>query len=142
MDQKIPNADGSLFRSDGKFATGVEAIDRQHDEIFSLIEVAGELIGMRAGADEIRQLFEQLLRLCKEHFALEESLMLRHGYPQYEKHRAAHDALLREGSRLMESEAPDGSAPHKLLDLFRGWSLIHVFSDDQALGAFLAGRQG
>lgn len=140
MDHKIPNADGSPFGADGRIAVGIEVIDRDHEEIFRLIEVASGLIGAAADSGEIRMTFERLLWLCREHFALEEALMRTSAYPQYEQHRDAHDALLREGTRLLDGGAPVSDLMHKLLDLWKGWSLIHVMKDDQSLGQFLAER--
>ncbi|RMG85450.1 MAG: hypothetical protein D6708_15740 [Candidatus Dadabacteria bacterium] len=78
-----------------------------------------------------------------EHFATEEALMQRHGYPGYAEHRAIHEAfkkdfgaLAAEYDRNPEKLSVTIQVQRRVMDWLRG----HILGTDQEMGAFLRGK--
>ena len=80
--------------------TGIEVVDRQHRE---LVEQVNRLLqAMRAGKGRkvVGDLLAFLGRYAVEHFQTEEEIMRKGGYPEYERHRAVHEAFKRDFAKL------------------------------------------
>lgn len=73
---------------------GIEIIDFQHEEIFTL---NNEIIAIADKPDEIdtvNEMFKDLIHEFKLHFAFEEFFFLQFNYPDYLKHKEEHKQLL------------------------------------------------
>lgn len=119
---------------------GHSEIDRQHSEIFALVDKFSLLLRIGAGPSELIPAFQLLLARFQQHFAYEERLMKSSGYPHLERHSQDHARLLIEGREMLQSlDGRSGVQPHKLYEWWRGWALMHVIREDQDLGDFLRG---
>lgn len=100
-----------------------------------------ELLNGGAEASDISDSYRQLLAQYREHFDFEEALMAIHGYPHLARHKEDHNRYLEDGFRLLEEidRAPDGLAS-RMYEWWRGWSVVHIVSEDQELGQFLQSR--
>ena len=118
-------------------SVGIDEIDAQHQALIDLInQLQDAVVG---GLDRERQLdaLGRLAELTKIHFAVEESLMRIFGYPDYERHKAQHEGLIRSmldlQRRLDVDRAPldDGLMRH-----LKHWLLDHILQSDQDYSRF------
>ena len=66
-------------------------LDDQHKEIIGLVNDL--YVAIERGNDDgvLKPLLEKFAHYAKEHFDCEERIMLEHGYPLLEEHKALHD---------------------------------------------------
>jgi hemerythrin-like metal-binding protein len=71
------------------YSVGDAALDAQHREILARCEGLADCLAAGGAQGERRfdQAFEQLAALAREHFAAEEALLARRGYPGIEDYR-------------------------------------------------------
>jgi len=121
------------------FAVGVEALDADHIVIFSLINHIHE--AKQSGTDEsaVATILKVLLNQAHAHFAREEGLLRKYGYPGLERHREMH---LMMAARLEElhdaylaSRSPEIS--DEIVGLLSLWLEEHILEADQAYKDFL-----
>lgn len=79
---------------DNKYATGIAAIDSQHQRIFLYLDQIDEAIATH-NSDAVEEVVIGLLDYAVSHNAFEEKLMEEAGFPHTELHQHAHDAFRR-----------------------------------------------
>jgi len=114
-----------------EFETGIAGVDHEHRELVDLINRLHE--HMASGADRARvaEFLGEVFARIAAHFALEESIMRKHGYDEYEAHKAEHERLLDEIRDIMDN-APAAYAD-SLSTVVRDWFVNHFKSKDARL---------
>lgn len=126
---------------DASYATGVEAIDQQHQELFGRVSQLLEAMQAGRGRERVGEILGFLGEYVVEHFRLEEGLMARHAYPAAASHRAEHaelTATFAELRKRFEAEGPSPALAISLNNKIGGWLVRHVLATDKALGEFVA----
>jgi hemerythrin len=118
-----------------EFETGVADVDHEHRELVDLInDLHGEIV---KGSDHARinEFLGEVFAKIAAHFALEESIMRKHRYDEYEAHKAEHEALLDEIRDIMDEAelAADGNYQTALSETVRDWFVNHFKSKDARL---------
>ncbi len=127
--------------------TGHAEIDRQHAELFGLVQHARRLAapvrrqrGLPAFPLGLRLAIADFGRQAATHFSYEEGLMTRTGYADGAAHRVRHRGIRSGIIQLMEA-LDAGQAPVQLLDdALDAWFRHHVGTMDRVLVAHLAAR--
>jgi len=125
-------------------AVGVTEIDNQHKRLFDKFNAFLAACEADQGAEEVSRLFWFLDAYIATHFADEESLQKRIGFPDYPKHRAQHQELTRKVAELKErlqSEGPSRSLVSTATLTMNGWLIEHISGMDRALGRFVKERE-
>jgi hemerythrin len=126
-----------------RLALGVDAIDAQHQELFLRVNALLAALERQSPGDELRRLVDFLGGYVARHFADEERLMQRNGYPDYASHRQQHEAFVAEFGAL-KAELQRGGASAALAVQVNhricSWLLEHIGHVDRALATYLAGR--
>lgn len=119
-----------------KYRLGVEAIDKQHRQLFDLIANLNRLIDAQAGVAEIRAALMQFVRWAEIHFASEQTLLEVTGYPDLAAHIVEHETFLRALARNVELVAsrPLAVTESKIAGLLTSWLQNHILEND---GAYL-----
>ena len=121
-------------------STGFGPIDADHHDLTRLIDLF--LAAINAGNDaEARSHAKAVVEKVGAHFAHEESLMRAHAYPQYARHKEAHDLFAADAASYLQ-EVKD----HGVTVAFRRWATgrlltwfrFHIHANDVGLGQFLA----
>lgn len=114
-----------------EFETGVPDVDYEHRELVDLINALGDQVEAHASREQIQQFLGEVFAKIAAHFALEESIMRKHDYDEYEAHKAEHERLLDEIRDIMdEAEADYGQA---LSTTVGTWFINHFKSKDARL---------
>lgn len=131
-------ADGATHAS---AIAGVAAMDDQHSILVDSLNTLREQLHR---GNPSAQLTEQVARLAEFtdlHFGCEESLLRRHGYPELDEHRKAHQNLM-DQIRLAVRRAEHGQDAEleRTLIAIRGQYLDHVEGADREYSNWLHSR--
>ena len=97
----------SLFAWKDSYGIGVPEIDVQHRRLFALADELHEALNKGRGKDVLQEVLRRLVEYTQAHFATEERLMQRCGYPDIPAHKAQHEEFVRKVS-LLEREFQAG----------------------------------
>lgn len=91
-----------------KFAFGIDAIDKQHRELFRLMNRTNELmVDAEEGIDcydEISEVLQELKAYTVYHFEDEERMLIQVGYPDFEKHSKEHTNFVNKVTEVLSSD--------------------------------------
>lgn len=123
----------------GNFSIGVEVIDEQHKELFARTNRLLEACQEGRGREVVGETLEFLGDYVKTHFATEEGLMEKYGYPEFATHKRLHEGFTEAFQRLKE-EAAKGSGLTLVTQVNKtivDWWINHILKVDKKLGVFL-----
>lgn len=118
-----------------EFETGIPDVDHEHRE---LVELINRLHGaLEAGADKekVAEFLGEVFAKISAHFALEETIMRKHRYDEYNEHKADHEKLLDELRDIMDAQAADAYFDYReaLAGAVRDWFVDHFKTKDARL---------
>lgn len=123
-----------------EFNIGVEAVDRAHKELFSIVR---KIINLAEHNDDVRsqRACSEGIKFFKnyvvEHFSQEEEYMRSVKYKHYIAHKRRHDLMRYETIPTLEKELADGEfsreAVEHFYDVCIGWLTTHIIIEDQAI---------
>jgi hemerythrin-like metal-binding protein len=120
------------------YSVNVQKIDREHQQLFSMINALHEAIVAGEGSKVGAPILEDLVEYTREHFRYEESLMLRAKYPNYVQHKTQHDKLTKEVLDTLDDTARRKAVLSlTLLTFLIEWWQTHVLSCDTRYTAFM-----
>lgn len=117
-----------------EFRTGIDGVDHEHEELIGQINAVFASIDAGASRRQIIDRLDDIYGSISAHFALEERTMQRHGYDQYETHRADHDRLLDEIRDITETlETEDEIDEDGFRQSLADWFQLHFSTHDARL---------
>jgi hemerythrin len=125
-------------------SVGVEEIDQQHKLLIDRYNAFFTAYNQGRGAAEVTRLFCFLVAYVTTHFADEESLQLRVGFPGYQNHRKHHQELTGRVAEFKERIKNEGCEPNLISSaglLLTGWLIEHISVMDRAIGKFIKESQ-
>lgn len=134
---------GTPFSMDwsDRFALGIDLIDQQHQVLFRLIDQLAKAIQDDNSEAELSSIFSKLHEYTLTHFAAEEHLMARYGYPAEQAHQENHRGLENTLAQLIQ-RAMGGEALVSLqtMNFLRQWLYHHIDDVDRQFADFLKAR--
>ena len=130
------------------YSIGIPEADDDHRQLIELINELHEAIvrdshsdTIGAAVDELEtvlSVLDELLAYGAQHFQVEEDLMLRFAYPDYDKHKEAH-AVLADTVQTYRRDFDDGEAvvSMEIVRFLKNWLDAHILDMDRKLGDFL-----
>jgi len=117
-----------------EYSVGIDAVDYEHREMIDMInELHNELQG-RKDAASIEQFLGDIHMTISAHFALEERVMQRSAYAEFEAHKEDHEELLDQIRNLMDSFYDDPDRGLTLLQArLSDWFAVHFSTFDARL---------
>jgi len=118
-----------------EFETGIADVDHEHKELVDLINQLHAQMHEQADVDTVRRFLGEVFARISAHFALEETVMRKHRYDEYEAHKAEHEALLDEIRDIMDDFEGGvyGAADEALATTVRDWFVNHFKTRDARL---------
>lgn len=130
-----------LTWDDKRHNLGIASIDGQHRELVDMVNELVDAVEDACNCDLALGHMANIIRFTEEHFAHEEELMSRFGYPDLEKHAGDHKEALRQAIMMMETLKPDDTSRTVLLTAFlTDCAESHIMQDDKELAQFLLGK--
>jgi hemerythrin-like metal-binding protein len=115
-----------------EYSVDVQSIDTQHKKLFGMVNELHDAMKTGAGSKIAPAILKRLVSYTREHFANEESMMLRAKYPDFASHKAEHDKLTHEVVKMVEDfESGKVVLSVKLLEFLRKWLQLHILSCDK-----------
>lgn len=121
-------------------ATGNDTIDRQHMELFRRFNTLLTACNQGKGKEEVVHLLLFLNDYIRSHFADEEELQVRYGYPGYAAHKQQHDKFrgdLRELEQQFGAEGATLALVIRTNQTLISWLIRHISATDKELAGFL-----
>ena len=100
----------SLLQWKPEYSVGDESMDDEHREMIDLINETYEKLGSNSDALQVEECLGDIFSAISMHFALEERLMRKNNYAEYQAHKDDHEKLLDQVRDLMDDFAADSSA--------------------------------
>ena len=118
-----------------EFNTGISEVDHEHKEIVDLINELHEAMGEDASQDEIGRFLGDVFSKISSHFALEETVMRKHNYDEYDDHKSDHEKLLDDLRDIMDDVEEGTGENYKtaLAESVRDWFVNHFKTKDARL---------
>ena len=122
-----------------EFETGVADVDHEHKELVDLINALDARLGEKVDDQTVSDFLGEVFARISAHFALEESIMRKHGYDEYAAHKAEHEALLDDIRDIMDdfSEGRFRDYREALSVAVRDWFVNHFKTRDARLHKML-----
>jgi len=130
-----------LAEWNSSFSVGNEVLDGQHKTLFSLINQLHEGIINNRRRETLSSALDGALKYTLLHFATEEDIMRRHGYPDLDKHAGEHKVLvnkLTEYKKRLDSGQEDLTL-EVLMELI-DWLHTHLGDSDSRYRPFITGK--
>ena len=124
---------------DGSLKIGVDAVDAQHRYLFEIINNMQAKLAAGHPREALLDGLDSMRTYARFHFETEEALLERHGYPEREHHRHAHQEFLTALERLSGQPATPELA-YQALGYLLAWLAGHIQSEDGRYAPFLAER--
>jgi hemerythrin len=122
-----------------QYLIGNSTIDEQHKMLFKLINDFHSRWNQVREPKEIAHLLNQLMQYCEHHFATEESIMEKEGYPKLAQHRGDHEKLASSIFSLNEEYVERHElASADVQNFVKHWLVDHIVNADYAFRDFLA----
>lgn len=122
------------------YRIGIDYIDDQHKELFSIAEEIYNLFNDIEGPDksqEIANVLKELKEYTISHFSLEEDFMREINYNNYNSHRLAHTKFIEKINSvdLNDFNSTQNEQLLELLEFIIKWLYLHILSVDKELSA-------
>jgi hemerythrin len=132
----------NLFVWDAKYSVNIVEIDRQHQKLFALFNELYQAMQEGHGNEIIDKVLTSVVDYTAHHFAYEENLFHRYGYPDEAAHRAEH-AKLAEQAKLLVQKLQSGQshiAAMATLKFLCDWLNNHILGTDKKFAPFLLAK--
>jgi hemerythrin-like metal-binding protein len=121
-----------------EYSVGVAELDLQHQRLFRISRELHDAIRMGDGHERLGGILARIVMYTIDHFATEEELMLRYGFPGVFAHRFEHNKFTIKISALQrEYLAGKADAAEALLQDLEQWLHEHVTKRDREYVNFL-----
>ncbi len=128
-----------LIQWSAALAVGHDEIDAQHQQLVEIINRLHEAMMERRGREVLAQVFEDLEKYTRFHFATEERLMDRHHYAASADHKKAHADLIDKLLALYSDfERGKLTISMETMNFLKSWLTDHIGRKDKSLSAFLS----
>ncbi len=122
-----------MFEWKNEYAVGIGSIDGEHQGLFAIGRELYAAMSTGQGKSVLARILDRLVKYTSVHFAHEERLMQLYHYPDFAKHKAEHDALVK---RVLDfqTEFNSGRATMavQVLQFVKDWLEKHIKGTDVA----------
>lgn len=129
------------FTWDERLRIGDPAIDADHQGLFALVD---ELEHGTKGETDLANIIARLEDYAEEHFAREEALMQRIGFPGMETHIAEHRRFEEWLDTVKATYRRAAESPFQLADMVNDflekWLVNHIMKEDMKYSEYMDGH--
>ena len=129
---------GNLVQWTNDLSVGVSSIDKQHQELVNLINRLHRAMTTRQTDAVMLEVVERLKNYAAKHFAYEEKLFHKYGYPATAEHEEIHRTFV--GQVVDFEEGLKHGKAKVTMDIMRflkDWLIDHIMIEDHKYGPFL-----
>ncbi|HOV03151.1 MAG TPA: bacteriohemerythrin [Hyphomicrobiales bacterium] len=128
----------ALLNWSSEFSVGIEIIDKQHMILVRAINLLAMAVERNGSQELMSEIFHTLVDYTNTHFAYEEELFDYYGYPQTDKHKQEHKALLEKVLAFKRQwESGQADLGPEVLKFLVDWLRHHILGSDKKYTGFL-----
>jgi len=117
-----------------EFTTGISGVDHEHQQLIEMINSVYSMLDSNADKEDVINCLGDIYGKISGHFILEEQLMKKYDYDQYEAHSADHKQLLDDiGTITDEVEVSAQLNSNLLQQKLNDWFQLHFKTHDARL---------
>jgi hemerythrin len=120
----------------GNYAIGIAEIDAQHRQLLTILARLEQNSGKGYSYEAAREALSQLTTYAGVHFAIEESLMRMHRYPDLAAHVGEHQRLRRQ-LEAFQQRLLDADIATQLHQFIQSWLVNHIDVTDRKYVPYL-----
>ena len=114
-----------------EYILGIERVDRQHQHMFEIINEIIEYSVPSGDIDLTADTIKEMASYAREHFADEEELMQRYGYPNLDAHKKEHNYFIDTTAHLaVEFMNNRNTTGGEIAEFLTIWLTNHILKTD------------
>lgn len=123
------------------YSTGIAEIDQQHKKLIDLINSLHDAMAKGQGKIVLGKTLGELIHYCASHFAVEEKLFDKHGYPEADEHKDKHQKMTSKVLALQQQfEQGKATLTIEVMDFLQQWLDKHILGTDKKYAPFLKSK--
>ena len=132
-----------LVEWNDSFSVGNVLMDAHHRIFFETIKEFSKFPN-KNDHEAIRKRIEFLIEYAAMHLGAEERLMRQANYPDIDKHKATHEAFVRELLSVKESfdKDPNSVTADTIMKIMQDWLVHHIAGSDKRYMPYVQNMQG
>lgn len=120
------------------FETGIAVIDAQHRKLVGMLNELFDAINRGEGNNIVGKILDGMIHYTQTHFATEEKLFAKFGYPESAEHIREHDALRKQVLKLRSSlRAGRNLFAVQVAEFLKEWLRVHILQSDKRFAPYL-----
>ncbi|ARJ67494.1 cyclic nucleotide-binding protein [Magnetospirillum sp. ME-1] len=132
---QIVTADDLVWRDE--YSVNIQRIDNHHRRLFEMSNRLIEAVRLGKGKTEMGEALDFLMGYAMYHFAEEEALLERYGYPEGSGHSAKHRRLMAQVRELEERLSHSAVTAKDVLVFLQDWIVNHILMEDRRYAPFI-----
>ena len=132
------NNDNSFIWKE-EYSVGIHEIDKQHKEIFTLVNDLSQLCAIddTKSYGTFKIMLSSAMEYFENHFWEEEKYMQEKNYPMYSEHKNEHGTMLREIKEMAVKIGKDETITINIITSYlKEWYMAHFFGADKEMGDY------
>lgn len=120
-------------------SVGVTSVDAQHKKLVAMLNELFDAMSSERGQEVVIKTLDGLINYTVTHFAYEEQLFARTGYPEAAAHKKQHDELTKKVIAIRE-KAKSGvgyALTFEVMEFLKAWLFKHILGSDKRFGPHL-----
>lgn len=131
----------AFYEWNESLSVGFFTIDSQHKHLIRLVNSLYDAMGAGKSKEIMQKLIKDLVSYTKIHFADEEELMKKNGYPEYQRQKSEHDMLTQQVIKFSNDYNSGKSVVSiTMMNFLKDWLNNHIIKEDRKLGEFLKNK--
>ena len=123
---------------DQSFSTSIPTFDDQHKKLFVMINELNEAMQQKRSRDVIGSVLQGLIAYTETHFAAEEEVFRKTGYPETDLHCQLHRDLVQKALGLQEQfKSGQMVLTQDVIEFLQEWLVKHIKGTDSRYGVHL-----
>lgn len=128
----------TLITWDQKYSVGIEAFDNQHKILIKLINDLYDAMKAGEAKDKLSSVLEELVQYTVTHFASEEKMFDKYGYPETKEHKEEHKKFVGQVAAFQEDfESEKVTLTMDIMNFLKNWLFSHILGIDKKYTKFL-----
>jgi len=124
-----------------ELSVGIESIDDQHKQLVTLAQELQLIVAKPGTREQAQEALDAMLSYAAVHFATEEDLFEKHGYPEAAAHVNEHNLFVMKLNTFIREMDSDWEATgQEMLRYLLLWIKHHISSTDKAYTQFFKDR--
>ncbi len=128
----------SVFVWKEEYSVGIREIDEQHKHLVAMVNDIHAALAEGKGRDVLGGILDKLMTYTVQHFAKEEALMEKHGFPDFPAHRQAHSMMTKKVLALRkEFDSSEVKRSIEVARFLQQWLNKHILETDMKYSSYL-----